>query len=88
LSDKDTGAKAQRLRREEHDIKLEVVKLPEAMRGIVLLPYRWMVEWSFSWMSRFCRLARGYERLPETLAGLRCLAFVNLMSKNVAEVTA
>jgi transposase len=46
------------------------------------------VERSFGWMSRFRRLARDYERLPETLAGLHILAFVILMLKNVAEVLA
>jgi transposase len=72
----------------EHGIKLEVVKLPTAKRGFVLLPRRWVVERSFGWMSRFRRLARDYERLPETLAGLHILAFVILMLKNVAEVLA
>src|SRR5262249_55235670 len=73
---------------EEHGIKLEVVKLPTAKRGFVLLPRRWVVERSFGWMSRFRRLARDYERLPETLAGLHYLAFVILMLKNVAEILA
>jgi transposase len=73
---------------EEHGIKLEVVKLPTAKKGFVLLPRRWVVERSFGWMSRFRRLARDYERLPETLAGLHILAFVILMLKNVAEVLA
>jgi transposase len=65
----------------EQGIKLEVVKLPEAKRGFVLLPRRWVVERSFGWISRFRRLARDYERLPETLAGLHYLAFVILMFK-------
>ena len=73
---------------QEHGIKLEVVKLPTAKRGFVLLPRRWVVERSFGWMSRFRRLARDYERLPETLAGLHILAFAILMLKNVAEVLA
>jgi transposase len=72
----------------EHGIKLEVVKLPTAKRGVVLLPRRWVVERSFGWMSRFRRLARDYERLPETLAGLHYVAFVILMLKNVAEILA
>lgn len=60
-------------------IRLEVVKLPEAKRGFVLLPKRWVVERSIAWMARFRRLARDYERLPETLAGLHFLAFAFLM---------
>lgn len=63
----------------EHGIKLEVVKLPEAKRGFVLLPRRWVVERSFGWAARFRRLVRDCERLPETLAGLHFLAFACLM---------
>ena len=61
-------------------IRLEVVKLPDAKRGFVLLPRRWVVERSFAWMARFRRLARDYERLPETLKGLHLLAFAMLMA--------
>jgi transposase len=62
-------------------MRLEVIKLPTAKRGFVLLPRRWVVERSFGWMARFRRLARDYERLPETLAGLHFLAFAILMLK-------
>ena len=67
----------------EQGIKLEVVKLPEAKKGFVLLPRRWVVERSFAWAARFRRLARDYERLPETLAGLHFLAFAILMLKRL-----
>ena len=63
-------------------IQLEVVRLPEAQgpkRGFVLLPRRWVVERSFAWLARFRRLARDYERLPETVAGLTFLAFTCLL---------
>ena len=60
-------------------IRIEVVKLPEAKRGFVLLPRRWVVERSIAWLARFRRLARDYERLPETLAGLHFLAFTIVM---------
>src|SRR3954465_6842249 len=64
---------------EAHGISLEVVKHTEAKRGFVLLPRRWVVERSFGWMARFRRLARDYERLPESLAGLHFIAFSCLM---------
>jgi transposase len=35
----------------------------------------WVVERSFAWLARFRRLARDYERLPETVAELTFLAF-------------
>ena len=62
-----------------HGIKLEVVKLSEAKKGFVLLPRRWVVERSFGWIARCRRLARDYERLPGTLAGLTWVYFAGLL---------
>jgi transposase len=71
-----------------HGIRLEVVKLPDAKRGFVLLPRRGVVERSNAWLARFRRLARDYERLPETLRGLHFLAFaLLLLARFVALVT-
>ena len=67
-------------------IELMVVKLEEAKRGFVLLPRRWVVERSFAWATRFRRLAKDYERLPETVAGLHFLAFASLMLANCAKM--
>lgn len=71
---------------EAHGMRLEVIKLAEAKKGFVLLPRRWVVERSFGWAARFRRLARDYERLPETLAGLHFLAFAMLMLKRFVEI--
>src|ERR1700759_732838 len=60
-------------------ITLHVVKLPEAKRGFVLLPRRWVVERSFAWAARFRRLAKDYEVYASTLAGTQFVAFVCLM---------
>ncbi|MCA9863864.1 MAG: IS5 family transposase [Thermomicrobiales bacterium] len=62
-----------------HSIDLVVVKLAEAKRGFVLLPTRWVVEHSFAWATRFRRLAKDDEQLPETVEGLSFLAFESLM---------
>jgi transposase len=61
-----------------HGIRLEVVKLPQAKRGFVLLPRRWVIERGFAWTGRFRRLARDYERLETTLEGLHYVAFALL----------
>ena len=63
----------------QHGIELQVVKLPEAKWGFVLLPRRWVVERSFAWTSRFRRLARGCERLAGVLAGFLYIVFAGLM---------
>ena len=65
-------------------IQLEVVKFPEAKRGFILLPRRWVVERSFAWVARFRRLARDYERLPETLVAMHFVVFSILMLANAA----
>ena len=70
----------------EHGIALEVVKLPEAKKGFVLLPRRWVVERSFGWVARFRRLARDYERLSQTLIAYHFLAFVCLLLPKAAEI--
>jgi transposase len=62
-----------------YGIELDVVKLSQAKRGFVLLPRRWVVERSIAWLARFRHLARDYERLSKTLAGLHLLAFACVM---------
>jgi transposase len=68
---------------QQHGIRLEVVKHPMAKRGFVLLPRRWVVERSFAWAARFRRLARDYERLPNTLKGIHFIAFACLMTSKL-----
>ncbi len=69
-----------------HHIDLVVVKLSEAKKGFVLLPKRWVVERSFAWAGRFRRLARDYEQLADTLAGLHFVAFALLILKRFVEL--
>ena len=66
-----------------HGIELSVVKLPQAKRGFVLLPRRWVVERSFAWLARFRRLARDYERLATTLSGLHFVAFACVLLRRL-----
>ena len=66
-------------------IELHVVKLPEAKRGFVLLPRRWVVERSFEWATRFRRLVKNDEVYASTLAGLHIVAFVCLMLAQAAD---
>lgn len=69
---------------QERGITLEVVKLPAAKRGFVLLPRRWVIERSFAWVTRCRRLVKDYERYASTLAGLHTVAFACFMLKQAA----
>ena len=69
-------------------IELVVIKPPQAKKGFVLLPRRWVVERSFAWATRFRRLVRDFERYATTLAGFHLIAFVCLMLKKLALLAA
>jgi transposase len=61
------------------------VKRPEATKGLVLRPKRWVVERSTAWAARCRRLARDDERLAGTLAGVHVVAFAILRLKRCVE---
>jgi hypothetical protein len=44
------------------------------------------IERDFAWASRFRRLVKDYERLPETVAGLHFVAFACLFLHRVIAV--
>ena len=73
---------------QDNSSERQIVKLPEAKKGFVLLPRRWVVERSFGWLARFRRLSRAYERLPEVFGGLHFLVFAVLMLPAAARVLA
>ena len=57
---------------------LKIVKRSENIRGFVVLPRRWVVERTFSWLGRNRRLAKDFENLAETLATFVTLASIQL----------
>jgi transposase len=60
-------------------IEVQTIRLAKAKKGFVLLPRRWVVERCVGWLNRFRLLARYYERLSETLAGLQFVVVSVLM---------
>jgi transposase len=64
-------------------ITLQIVRLPEAKRGFVLLPRRWVVERTLGWLGRFRKLTRDYERLKDTLANWHWLAFLGILLRRL-----
>ncbi len=64
--------------------KLEIVEKPEDPNGFHVLPKRWIVERTFAWLVRQRRLARDYERLPETSESFIYVAMIRLMLRRLA----
>ena len=58
---------------------LEIVKRNEAVKGWQLLPRRWVVERTISWLNGYRRLSRDYEYGPETSEAFIQIAMIHLM---------
>ncbi len=65
-------------------IVVEVVRKPPDQIGFAVLPRRWVVERTFSWLMRHRRLARDYERLPATHEAIVKWAMVAIMLNRLA----
>jgi putative transposase len=62
---------------------LEIVKRSDDVTGFVVLPKRWIVERTFSWLGRYRRLSKDYETLPESSESVIYLAMTHLMIRRL-----
>lgn len=58
--------------------------LAEKPRGFRVLPRRWVVERTFAWLGQARRLAKDYERLPETGVAMIHAAMSRIMLRRLA----
>jgi len=65
--------------------KLEIVEKPKEQSGFQILPKRWIVERTFAWLVRQRRLARDYERLPQSSESFIYIAMIRLMVRRLAK---
>lgn len=65
-------------------VRLEIVKRSDQQKGFVVLPKRWIVERTFGWLTRYRRLSKDYERLPETSETMIYIAMTRLMLNRLA----
>ena len=63
---------------------LQVVRKPADQQGFAVLPRRWVVERTLSWLMRNRRLVRDYERLPESHETMVKWAMIGLMTRRLA----
>jgi putative transposase len=62
----------------------EYRRLLKGHREFMVIPRRWVVERSFAWLGRNRRLAKDYERLPETTEALVYAAMTRLLVRRLA----
>lgn len=63
---------------------LDIVKRSDRVKGFELLPHRWIVERTFSWLNRSRRLSKDYERLAQSSEAMVYLAMSQLMTRRLA----
>jgi putative transposase len=83
--------------REERGWRVEVVHRPDRQTrrygleescGFRVVPRRWVVERTFAWLGQARRLAKDYERLPETAVAMIMWAMSRIMLRMIAGTTA
>ena len=67
-------------------VTLEIVKRTE-LHTFVVLPRRWVVERTFSWITRSRRTVRDYERLPERHETMVYWSMIIIMSRRLARLS-
>ena len=65
-------------------ITLQIVKKPAGQRTFEVLPRRWVVERTLSWLVRCRRLDHDYERLPASAEAMVKWAMIGLMTRRLA----
>jgi putative transposase len=58
---------------------LEIVERFKDAKGFAVLPRRWVVERTFSWLGKYRRLSKDYESLTFSSETMIQLAMINLM---------
>ncbi|HKP52243.1 MAG TPA: IS5 family transposase [Chloroflexia bacterium] len=64
--------------------ELSIVEKAKGQKGFVLLPRRWVVERTFSWLNRARRLTKDFERLPQSSEAFIYVAMIRLMVTKLA----
>ena len=54
------------------------------LRGFRVLPRRWVVERTFSWLGQNRRMSKDYERLPESSEAFIYAAMTHIMARRLA----
>ena len=82
-SEKTARISAQEWAKEGREIDWQKL-LPRPRRGFELLPRRWGVERTFSWLSQNRRMSKDYERLCATSEAFIYVAMTRLMVRRLA----
>ena len=63
---------------------VQIVKRTDKLAGFYVLPRRWVVERTFSWITRYRRTVRDYERLPLHHETMIYWSMITIMGRRLA----
>lgn len=75
------------LARAEVRYKVTVVERPEGVKGLVHLPYRWVIERTNAWTGKYRRNSKDYERTTESAEAMVQVSMIHLMLQRLAPDT-
>ena len=67
-------------------MRLEIAQRTDALKGVVVIPKRWMVERTFGWLNRDRRLSQADELVPETSEAVIQVAMIHLLIRRLARI--
>ena len=67
--------------------KMTVVERPKGVTGLVLLPYRWVVERTNAWNGKYRRNSKDYERTTESAEAMLQVGAIHLLLNRLAPNT-
>ena len=82
------GEEAQRAAFEASRISITVVpRNDKQVKGLVVLPKRWVVERTFGWINRARRLAKDFEATIESALAWLLIALAFLLTRRLAPLS-
>ncbi len=67
-------------------VDVEIVKRSDAAKGFTVLPKRWIVERTISWLNRCRRLAKDWECLNRSALAFLRWASIRLMLRKLCQI--
>ncbi|MCI0754996.1 transposase [Roseomonas vastitatis] len=61
----------------------EIIRKPKGQIGFAVQPRRWVVERTFAWLNRNCRLAKNFERTVASAEAFLSVASVMLLVRRL-----
>jgi len=68
-------------------LKTDIIKRSDRVKGFVVLPRRWVVERTIAWLNRCRRLAKDWENLNRKALAFLRLASIRLMLRKLCNPT-